>query len=602
MGGDTIIDIFLDNALAYPHTTILKFKKNKGADYSDVTWKELRETTMAFACGLAKLGMKTADRMAILSSNRYEWIIADLGCMMMGGADVPVYHTNTPDQCAYIIRDSGSKYVVVEDELQLAKVLSKGKGLGLKKIILIHGKRPKQKNVISYSDLLEIGRKSFNALGGRIEKIARSIDPSKMATIVYTSGTTGPPKGCMVSHGNTVYVLKSIDDLIRIDPESNLSLMVLPLSHFYPRISGYYYNIFKNVPFAVAESIDTLAKNMMEVRPTYFTSVPRIFEKVHGRILNNVKQGSPLKRMIFSFAVTIGTMRSRGMNSKGHVSILLSLAFSLADLLVFKKIRDLLGGQLRFAVSAGAPLSAAVGEFIHSIGIQVIEFYGLTETLGGTMTTFEKCRYGTVGMPMPGFEVKIADDGEILIHGNNFLGYCNKPSLTKEILQGGWCYTGDIGYWDADGFLVINDRKKDLIVTSGGKKISPQNIENMLKKIPMVSNAMVYGDRKNYLTALITLDMADTKDYAKRHNIPGERFENLILSHDILRAVQKGIDRINENLAKYESIKKFIVLPREFLQEEGEITPTLKIKRKNITERFKNEISSMYGGDNQSAS
>jgi long-chain acyl-CoA synthetase len=602
MSRNTIIDIFLDNAHQHPHATIIKYKKKRGEGYSDVTWRELSETATAFACGLAKLGMRATDRMAILSSNRYEWIIADLGCMMMGAADVPIYHTNTPDQCAYIIKDSGSKFVVVEDEQQLAKILPKAKGLGLKKIILMHGERSKKADVIPYSDVLEIGGKNLKTLGKKIEKAARSIDPASMATIVYTSGTTGPPKGCMVSHKNTVYVLKSIDDLIQIDPASNLSLMVLPLSHFYPRISGYYYNIYKSVPFAIAESIDTLAKNMMEVHPTYFTSVPRIFEKVYGRILNNVKQGSLVKRAIFSFAVTIGKMRSRRMNSRGRVSALLGLAFSLADRLVFKRIRGMLGGNLRFAVSAGAPLSAAVGEFIHSIGIQVIEFYGLTETLGGTMTTFEKCRYGTVGMPMPGFEVKIAGDGEILIRGNNFIGYCNKPSLTKEILQDGWCYTGDIGYWDNDGYLVINDRKKDLIVTSGGKKISPQNIENLLKKIPLVSNAMVYGDKKNYLAALITLDKADIEDFAKQHNIADGGYEKMVRSYDVLQAVRKGIDQVNENLAKFESIKKFIILSREFSQDDGEITPTLKIKRKNITERFKMEIESMYDNDTSSDS
>jgi long-chain acyl-CoA synthetase len=594
MENKTIVDIFLDNARRYPQDIIIRHKIEKGAGYSDVSWRELGETAAAFACGLMKLGMKAGDRMAILSSNRYEWIIADLGCMMAGGADVPVYHTNTPDQCAYIIRDSGSRFAIVEDDLQLNKILPKEKVLSLKKIILIRGERQKRKDIILYSDLLATGRKSIGALGTRLEKISRSIDPSKMATIVYTSGTTGPPKGCMVSHENTVHVLRSIDDLIQIDPATNLSLMVLPLSHFYPRISGYYYNIFKRVPFAIAESIDTLAKNMMEVRPTYFTSVPRIFEKVYGRIRNGVRQGPLMKRIIFSSAVAVGRMRSRRINSQKRVPALLGLAFGIADLLVFKKIRGLLGGRLRFAVSAGAPLSAAVGEFIHSIGIQVIEFYGLTETLGGTMTTFERCRYGTVGMPMPGFEVTIADDGEILIRGNNFMGYRNKPSLTREILRGGWCYTGDMGYWDADGFLVINDRKKDLIVTSGGKKISPQNIENMIKKVPLVSNAMVYGDRKNYLTALITLDRGDLDEYVTQRGIAGEKYEDCVRSPEVLQSIQKGIDKINGKLAKYESIKKFTVLAREFSQDDGEITPTLKIKRKNITERFKAEIESMY--------
>jgi long-chain acyl-CoA synthetase len=415
-----------------------------------------------------------------------------------------------------------------------------------------------------------------------------------MATIVYTSGTTGPPKGCMISHRNIASVLDSIHDLFQLDPKNNLSLMILPLSHLYPRVSSYYYNISMNIPFAVAESLDTLGQNMMEARPTFIASVPRVFEKVYARIASTAEKGSAFKSRVFQWAVDVGRQRSRKLNSHQSLSPLLRFKFNVADRLVFKKIRELLGGKLQFAVSAGAPLSAEVGEFMHSIGIQILEFYALTETISGTMTTFEHCRYGTVGKPMPGVEVKLAADGEILIRGNNFLGYYNKPVLTADTLMDGWICTGDVGRWDEDGFLVITDRKKDLIITSGGKNISPQNIENMFKSMPLASYVMVHGDRRNYLTALVTLNQAETEAYAQERGIPYSTYEELAQSPEIRDQVQKYMDRVNSKLARYETIKRFAILPKEFCQEEGEITPTLKLKRKAIREKYADLLTSLY--------
>ncbi len=447
---------------------------------------------------------------------------------------------------------------------------------------------------MTFAELLEKGASGGAKLRAEVDRRTGAVKSDDPATIVYTSGTTGPPKGCTLSHSNAVFVLDSIKEIIHIDGRSNLSLMILPISHFYPRVSGYYYNIYSNIPFAIAESIDTLAMNMMETSPTYFTSVPRIFEKVYARITAAASGGSAVKRLLFRWAVSVGRRRSRLLNGHERVPALLRFRFAVADALVFKKIRALLGGRLTFALSAGAPLSAEVGEFIHSIGVQVLEFYGLTETVGGTMTTFEACRYGTVGRPMPGFEVKIAEDGEILIRGNNFLGYHNKAELTADTIRGGWCYTGDIGTWDVDGYLVITDRKKDLIITSGGKNISPANIENLLKQIRLVSLPMVYGNNKNYLTALITLDKNETEFFAQQHGIPYASFEELTGRPEIMEVIQKGVDATNRELAKFETIKKFIVLPREFSQEEGEITPTLKVKRKVITEKYRDLLASLY--------
>ncbi|MBN1574720.1 MAG: long-chain fatty acid--CoA ligase [Deltaproteobacteria bacterium] len=599
MSGKTLNAIFLDHANKYPKRVILKHKEVKGGEYVDVTWGELKDLVLSFTAGLVEIGVKRGDRLAILSFNRIEWLVSDLATLFIGCVNVPIYHTNTPEQCVHIITDSEAGYVVVEDTAQLEKILSVRDRLkGLKKIILIEGDVPNgDKDVITYSGIMEEGRAKRDKLEEKIVKAATGIRPEDMATIVYTSGTTGPPKGCMLNHGNITYVIDSTDDIIKIDPETNMSIMILPVSHFFPRVSGYYYNLVKNIPFVVAESLDTLAVNLMETSPTYFTSVPRIFEKVYARIVSVAEKGSFVKRLLFRWAVTVGRKRSRRLNNKKRLFPLLRAKFAVADALVFKKIRAMLGGGLTFALSAGAPLSSEVGEFIHSVGIQVLEFYGLTETVGGTMTTFDHCRYGTVGKTMPGFDVKLAPDGEILIKGNNFMGYHKQPKMTEELIKDGWCYSGDVGRWDEDGFLVITDRKKDLIITSGGKNISPQNLENHLKQIKLVANAMVYGDRKKYLTALITLDEAELLDFAKGLGLEGADFAELTKNPEVVKIVEEGVEKVNATLPSYETIKKFRILPRDFSQEEGEVTATLKIKRKVLKERYNDVIESMYEGE-----
>jgi long-chain acyl-CoA synthetase len=595
----TIVQTFMENAHSYPADTIIKYKPEKGGHYTDCTWSELSKAVTSFACALTNLGLQAGERVAILSFNRLEWIIADLGIMMAGGVVVPIYHTSTAEQTAYIAKDSGAAFVVVEDAEQSAKIRSQIEELpDLRRIVFMDGGPSEDdSNVLKFSELLKEGAAGTQELLDEIASRTNAVNVSDLATIVYTSGTTGPPKGCMISHDNIASVLNSIHQLIQVEPRDNLSLMILPISHLYPRVSGYYYNIFMNIPLAIAESLDTLGQNMTEVHPTYFTSVPRIFEKVYDRIVSAAEQESGFKRTIFRWAVGVGRERSRAVNSGMPLSLGLRAQFALADKLVFGKIRNMLGGRLWFAVSAGAPLSAEVGEFIHSIGIQVLEFYALTETITGTMTTFEQCRYGTVGKPMPGCDVEIAPDGEILIRGNNFMGYYNRPDLTSEVVRDGWCYTGDVGKWDEDGFLLITDRKKDLIITSGGKNISPQNIENLLKRLPLVSMAMVYGDNKKYLTALLTLDEPETQAWAEAQGVSLDSYEEITRSGPIRGFIQEGIDRINGSLARYETIKKFIILPRDLSQEESEITPTLKLKRKAVRTKYGHLLEALYSDE-----
>lgn len=577
-----------------PHRVIIRYNRGKGTPYRDLAWKDLQGMVSAFASGLVELGLEFGGRVCILSYNRLEWVVADLGIMAAGGVNVPIYHTNTPEQCAYIIHDSGAGIVIVENREQLDKIRTvfpeprQGP-----KIILFDGE-DRDGDVVSFTTFLEKGRMSLEEHSDVMAERKKRVKPGDLATIVYTSGTTGPPKGCMMSHRNISHVLSSIDQLIRIDARKSLCLLVLPLSHFYPRVSGYYYNIFRNVPLALAESIDTLAKNMAEVRPTYFCGVPRIFEKVYARIAGAAGEGSAVKRLVFTLALKVGRRRSRLLNAHRTLPLWLGLAWKAADLLVFGKVRQALGGRLEFAVSAGAPLSAEVGEFVHSIGIQVIEFYGLSETIGGTMTTFEECRYGTVGKAMPGFEVKLAPDGEILIRGNTFMGYHNRPDLTEESMKDGWFLTGDVGRWDEDGFLIITDRKKDLIITSGGKNISPQNIENSLKTSLYIEQAAVIGDNRNYLTALIVPSFPELAKWAAGRGLETDSIKNLLNMPGVKTLFEEEVRKNTSNLGRVEKIKKFILLEREWSQETDELTPTLKLKRGVINKKFREEIDRMY--------
>ena len=399
----TLIEVFADNARRFGQNTIIKHKPEKGGPYLDVSWSGLSELVRAFASGMIEIGLTPGDRVAVLSANRLEWIVADLGVMKAGAVSVPIYHTNTPDQCAYILRDAACKFVVVEDMVQLYKVQLKLDTLpDLKTIVLVDGSPPQGSGRIKrLGEILETGHKASERNDEEMDLRMQQLSPQNLATVVYTSGTTGPPKGCMISHGNIMFVLKSTDTIIKIDKSSNLSLLILPMSHFFPRVSGCFYNIYKGIPLALAEGVDTIGQNMVEVRPTYFCSVPRIFEKVYARITSTMDKKSSLAKGLFYWAIGIGRRRAAAERQKTTASLWLGMQIYLAERLVLGKIRDSLGGRLNFALSAGAPLSANIGEFINALGIKVIEFYGLTETIGGTMTTLDEIKYGTVGGPCP---------------------------------------------------------------------------------------------------------------------------------------------------------------------------------------------------------
>ncbi|MBI4373812.1 MAG: long-chain fatty acid--CoA ligase, partial [Deltaproteobacteria bacterium] len=548
----------------------------KEGGWRDLSWQQARERVFSIARGLSSLGIKKGDKVALFSRTRVEWTLCDLAVLSLGAVTVPIYPSSTADQAAYILEHSDAALVIVEDVTLLEKVKAKAQ-----KIVLIS----------SLPDLEKKGSLTIEAWKKGIDSV-RSRD---LASIVYTSGTTGPPKGASLTHRNFVAVGEACCRLVQMGNE-DVGLLFLPLAHIFARVTQFY-QITRGFVHAYAVEIDKLIDNIGEVRPHFFVSVPRIFEKVYEKVQSQVQAGSPLKKAIFAWAVAVGQQASRRLQKKEGIGPWLFIRRELATLLVFQKMKKRLGGRLRFAISGGAPLSKEVAEFLHAAGILVLEGYGLTETTAASnCNTPEFYKFGAVGRPVYRMEEKIAADGEILIKGDQvFQGYYKDPEATGEVLTpDGWFHTGDIGVIDGDGFLTITDRKKDIIVTAGGKNIAPQNLENLLKTIPYVSQAMVHGDRRKYLSALITLNQEAVERFARRSGISYQQFKDLAIHPKIFHLVQQAIEEKNKKLASYEMIKRFAIVEGDFTQESGELTPTLKVKRKFVTEKYKDILSKLY--------
>lgn len=567
-------------------------KYKKGGAWVDVTWGEYGKEVELIARGLISLGLKSGQKVALLSRTRVEWSYADLAIMCAGGITIPIYPSNTPEQAGYIIRDSESVLIFVEDASQLDKVKAAWKDLPvLNKAIVFEGP-DEEENILSLDMLIKRGREvNVEELNKRIA----AIKPDDEATYVYTSGTTGPPKGVVQTHLNHVSIVRSIISIGDVEPD-DMDLFFLPLAHSFARCQQFS-DIYAGITTAYAESIDKVADNIKEVSPTMMPAVPRIFEKIYTRIQTTAAEGSPLKRRIFDWAVDVGREYSLCLQNKTPIPFILGLKRAVAYQLVFKKLMEGLGGRIRFFISAGAPLSKEIAEFFHAAGILILEGYGLTESCPAlTINRLEGYKFGSVGQAIPGVELKIAEDGEILGRGPNVArGYFKRPEDTKEVFyDDGWLYTGDIGYMDEDGFLFITDRKKDIIVTSGGKNIAPQNLENILKVDPLISQVMVYGDRRKYLVALITLDPEESLRIAKESGIKESSIEKLANSPKMLERVQNTVDDMNSSLPSYETIKHFTIVPEDFTQENGMLTPTLKVKRKEVSRRYQKIIDSLY--------
>ncbi len=603
MALQTINRILVENARRFSTDVILHWKPAPGGGFEEMTWGRLAGEALAVAAGLQNLGISPGDRLAILAANRLEWLLADLGALLAGAVVVPVHDTDTAEQCLFVLRDAGARFVVVENSAQLEKVLSGMDALpALERIILLDGPSPAgDPRQVTLHEVLADGKGADPQRRRTIEETALSLSPEQLATLVYTSGATGPPKGCMISHGNIGTAVGAMDQLQAMESRTDLSMLVLPLSHFYPRVYGYYFNLFKNIPLAIAASVDTMAADMAAIRPTYFCGVPHTLATIRDRIAEEARARGWLSRAFFNRAVMIGKIWSACHRMRRPVPLLLIWQYRLAKTRVLDPIRQRLGGRLDVVISTGAPLPPEVGEFVNAAGIRVIEFYGLSESLGAAMTRPDECRFGTGGKAMPGFGVRLDNDGEILVRGNRFMGYWNNPQKTAEVMEDDWCRTGDVGYWEGD-YLRVTDRKSDLITTSGGHRVSPRDLERrLIKAVPMVSDAMVCGAGKPYLTVLITLDPTATETFAAARGIQWESFDELTRHPDVRKAIQGAMDPVNADAPRHQIMRKFDILPQAFSLENGELTPMRTLRRAVVRKSYKDRIEALYGSETAKA-
>ncbi|HYS91905.1 MAG TPA: long-chain fatty acid--CoA ligase, partial [Candidatus Acidoferrales bacterium] len=548
-----------------------KFKQQ--GTWKTLTWREVGSAVRELAAGLAALGRRPGDAVGLLSTSRAEWVQADFAIFSAGCVTIPIYPTYPPDLIEYIVNDAGVKTLIVEDPTQLAKVLEVDKAMpGLEQIVIMQGYEGREPSprTFTWEALRRLGREKADSLKAELANRVDGIKRDDMATIVYTSGTTGPPKGVVQTHGNHLSALESAAQTTSI-AEGDVHLLFLPLAHSFARLESFI-GVHRGLCTAFAESIDKLRENLPETQPHFICSVPRVFEKVYAGAMTRAEGGSPVKRKIFNWAVAIGKEVSRLKQANRPVPTALALQYKLAEKLVFSKMQAALGGRLRFAVSGGAPLSREIAEFFHAAGILILEGYGLTETCPVLTNNREDAyKFGSVGKPLPGVDVKIAADGEILGRGGNIAkGYFKKTEATREVfLEDGWFATGDIGRFDEDGFLFITDRKKDLIVTAGGMNIAPQNIENLLKGDPFISQVMVHGDRRPYPVALITLNPEELAKFAREQGIMAGDPSVLAKHPKVVERVQRTVDHKNSELQSYAKIKKFVILPEDFTVENG---------------------------------
>jgi len=571
----------------------------QGGTWKTLTWREVGEAVREVALGLITLGRSKGDTIALLSTSRAEWVQADFAIFSAGGVTVPVYPSYPPDLIAYIVNDSGARTIFVEDATQLAKVLeARDKMPALEHIIVMTGYDAQQppKAVMTWQTLRRLGRDNAEAHKSTLAERVSATRPEDLASIVYTSGTTGPPKGVMQTHGNHIAAQAAGEKSTPVK-EGWVHLLFLPLAHSFARLESFL-AVNHGLTTAFAESLDKMRENLVEVKPHFICSVPRVFEKVYAGVLAKAASGSGLKQKIFHWAVSVGRDVSRHQQRGQPVPAALELKRKIAHKLVFSKLHAGLGGRLQWAISGGAPLSRDIAEFFHAAGILILEGYGLTETCPvGTFNRPDKFKFGSVGQALEGIELKIAADGEILFRGGNIAkGYFKQPEATAEVFEsGGWFHTGDIGRVDEEGFLFITDRKKDLIVTAGGMNIAPQNIENMLKADPFISQVMVHGDRRPYPVALITLNHDELTKFAREQGVLTSDPSALVKHPKIVERVARTVEEKNTNLQSYAKVKKFAILPVDFTPEGGELTPTLKVKRKVVSEKYKKELESLYG-------
>jgi len=594
MEAKTLVEMFQEVVKKHGQKTSL-MQKVEG-EFKGFSYAEFGERVKNFALGLASLGITHGDRVALISENRPEWAISDFGLLSIGATNVPIYPTITPQQIEYILKDSGSRLIIVSTPDLLEKILQIKNNLpALQKVIYMDEAETKKDYMLKFDELYEMGKKFDKDHAGYFENAIEKVMPDDLCGIIYTSGTTGAPKGVMLTHNNLLSNVMAAKQVIRVD-ETDTFLSFLPLCHSFERMAGHFLAISAGATVAYAESTETVADNLGEVKPTLMTSVPRLFEKIYGRVIENAEAGSPIKKKIFWWAVNTG---EKYVNAKfaGGISGGLNFKYKLATKLVFSKLHQRVGGNLRFFVSGGAPLPKEIAEFFYKAGILILEGYGLTETSPViAVNREEKFKFGSVGPAVPDVEVKIADDGEVLTRGPHVMkGYYKNPEATAESIdKDGWLHTGDIGILDEEGMLYITDRKKNILVTSGGKNVTPATIENLLVTSPFIEQTMVIGDKRNYLTALIVPSFPALEKFANENGISYSDVKELLTNEKVYAAVDADVQNLTKDLARFEQIKKFTLMPKEFTIEDGELTPTLKVKRKVVSKKYADIIDKMY--------
>ena len=563
-----------------------------------VSWAEYGDAVRRVAGGLLGMGVTPGERVAILGDNRPEWLYGHLGTMAAGGATCGIYATSSPEQIRYLLQHSEARCLFLENEEQLEKVLAVVGETAVERLVVWDGKGLwgfSDERVTFFEDFLKQGQAFLEARPERLEVTLAGIRPDDVAMIIYTSGTTGPPKGAMLSHRNILWEIESLSESVPLRPDDDV-VSYLPFAHIFENFTSVFWPVRLGIVVSFAESVDTLFQNMREVSPTYFAGPPRIWEKLASTLDLRMADSTPLKRALYRLAVHVGRRHARARRD-GRPGPGLTLAYGLLRATVLYPLKRRLGlERTRIAISAAAPAAPELFEFYHALGVPLTEVYGQTESTGViTANRPGRERVGTVGEPIPGIEVKLAEDGEILTRGPHvFQGYFRDPELTAQTIDAaGWLHTGDVGAWD-DGYLRILDRKKDIIITAGGKNVTPAYIENKLKFSPAIQDAVVVGDRRKYLVALILIDEDVVTQFAQEHRIPFATFADLTQHPGVHRLVKEEVDKVNRTLSQVETIKRFALLPRRFYEEEGDVTPTKKVKRRNIEQRYGDLIESLY--------
>jgi long-chain acyl-CoA synthetase len=597
-----VVDLFLEAVERFGASTALRHCE--GSAWRDIPYEEVERRVGAVVRGLGLLGLRRGDRAAILSSNRPEWALSDYGCLCAGVVAVPIYPTLTPPQVRYLLADSGARLVFVADRGQLDKVIEiRAECPALQWIVIFDSEHDLPSGAIRWADLLERGEEAAaSTTRAAFREEARQASPDDIATIIYTSGTTGEPKGVMLTHNNLYTNVRACSQVLPIDQRDS-SLSFLPLSHVFQRMVDYlFFNLGCSI--AYARSIQLVTEDLKDVRPTFACSVPRLYEKVYA----TVTEAQGLKGAIVRWAMAAGGKWAEAKLAGREPGALTSARYALADRLVFRKLREAVGGRIRHFVSGGGPLSPEINRFFFSAGIVILEGYGLTETspvtnVNGPRDFPANYRIGTVGKPVPGTEERIAEDGEIVVRGPQVMkGYYNLPQQTAEAISpDGWFRTGDIGEIDADGFLRITDRKKDIIATAGGKKVAPQPIENLLKRNRFVDQPVLIGDRRKFVSLLVAPNFDALEAWAGTQGIATKDRRGLLSEPRVQELLSREIFSELGHLSRFEMPKKLLLLERGFTVDDGSLTPSLKVKRRVVEDRYRSAIDALYEDANQSA-